>query len=94
MKFTLVRLCVLIALLPVVIGLAAMAIHWLLGCTGGVGPGATHCNYTSDAVGIALSGLSWLVLGFVLSVPLALLVALLGKAAGIGKSIDEGDHAA
>ena len=94
MKFTLARLCVLIALLPVVIGLAAMALHWLFGCTGGVGSGATHCKYVSDAVGVALAGVSWLVLGFLLSVPLALLVALLGKIAGTGKSIDEGDHAA
>jgi hypothetical protein len=84
MKITLVRLCIFIALVPLAIGLSAMALHSLLGCTGGLGPGAFDCTHASRAVGEALKGLSWVVMGCLLSVPLALVVAVVGKLLGFG----------
>lgn len=93
MKSSLVRLCVVIALAPVATGLVAMVVHWALGCKGGVGPGVHHCKYASDGVGSALAGASWLVLGGLLSIPLALVVALLGRFTGRGKSSEGRNHA-
>ena len=86
---TLTHLCIFIALLPAIIGLAAMGLHSLLGCTGGLGPGVYHCVYANDSIGNALKGLSWMVLGCVLSIPLALLLAFFGKLLGFGKGDGE-----
>jgi hypothetical protein len=84
MKITLARACILIAIAPLVVGLSAMALHALLGCAGGVGPGITECKYASHGVGEALKGLGWTVFVCVVSIPLALTVAVVGKILGLG----------
>ena len=46
-------------------------------------------DYVNEAIGNTLKGFSWMVLGCVFSIPLALLLALFGKILGFGKGDGE-----
>jgi len=73
------QLCIGVALLPLLtLALAALA-SYLLGCNNNLGPGGNHCAAASSQVGAALAGLLWLgALGWLVTVPLALVMALCG----------------
>lgn len=81
--------CVVLALLPLfVLVMAAVGLE-IFDC-GNLGPSQMHCGRGPDKLGGVLAGLSYLgAFGWLLTVPAALVLALLGRIFGKSKTREE-----
>jgi hypothetical protein len=80
------RFCLLFGASPMFL----LIVSWLLlltafGCADNLGPGVATCERTGSGVGNALHGLLWVgALGWLFTIPAALVLAIVAKGLGIG----------
>ena len=77
------HLLLLFAVSLLVLLAAAVSANYVLGCSGNLGPTSNHCVRAPDSIGSMLVGLMYVgAFGWLFTVPLAILAALLVKLFG------------
>ena len=80
------RIFLLLAVSPLILLAMAVSANYVLGCSGNLGPAGNHCAHAPDSIGSMLAGLMYVgALGWLFTVPLAIVAALVVKLFGRAK---------